>query len=786
MEFTRSRDTLTCVLTVLLLAISFCAGLTPTARAQQAPEITDVRVEGNIFASEKLIKNVADFSIGASLIGADVQDAVRNLFAKGIFKDVRIEVEEVPRGVILIIVVEEYPKLNSISYSGNKKVKDKELTEMVRITPGGYITEHMVTQAINKIRSEYTTRGYFLADITPDYDYSFDSTRVDLTFRIKERDKIKVEETILTGTQELDTRKMVSKMRNRKRGFLLSSTFKKEEWPLDKEKIIDFAHSRGFIDAYIISDSFSVDTAANMMKIFIEIYEGPQYYFGTVDFEGNSLYTDEQLDRAMTFKPGDVFNEEKYTESLSELYSAYQEEGYLRARIDPVRQTRDTIIDIQFGIVEGLPSEVRMIEIAGNTKTKDKVIRRELRLRPGDTFRRSLLMRSLRDVMALNYFSNVEPNIRDLPSGDIDLIIGIEEKPTGQVSAGAGYSGQDKLVGTFGLGIPNFRGMGQNLSLNFEFGSRRNSVSLSFTEPWMFDTPTLAGFEIYDLNRNWYDDFDEARRGASVRLGRRLTWPDTYTKVFLRYRFEDVKYHDFDDDYLRDNGEFQITPEGDTVYTPFENSLQSFNEEWLRTSSMAFTIERDSRDLPIFATEGSVISYTGEVSGGLLGGRWDFYKHTTNIHKYVPLFWGMSVVGKVRFGYISAHNNDDIPYSERFSPGGVDPDGQIRGYEDAGVTPRSRSGAFLRGIAEAVYNVELQMPLVPGQIYALAFADAGNSWLSREDIKPFSDLFYGAGVGFRLVVPGVGVIGFDFGYAFNELYGEPTGWRPHFQVSQGF
>jgi outer membrane protein insertion porin family len=752
----------------------------------QEYKIVDIRVTGTVHSSEKMIKNTAALKIGSELTGTMLQEVVRNLYSKGIFKDIAIDVEEVTAGVVVTIDVIEYPLLSEITFKGNKKISDKDLKELIQLAPKGYIADHLMIQAKNKIEAEYMSKGYFLTKANAEIKYAPDSATAELVFNIKEYGKVKVKKVILTGAEQLKAKDLVKKMSNRKRGWLKSSDFKKEKYPEDKEKIIEYCNKKGFVDAYIVSDSFVIDTAANRMTVHIEVYEGPRYYFGETSFSGNEIYSQEILAKVLTYESGGVFNEEKAEESLGELYGAYHEKGHLHARIADNRKTRDSTIDIEYMVTEGLPSEVRLIEIVGNTKTKEKVIRRELMVRPGQTFRRSALMRSLREVMQLNYFADVVPDIRDLPSGDVDLVIKVEEKPTGQVSAGAGYSGQDKLVGTFGLGIPNFRGNGQNASINVDFGSRRNSISLGFTEPWFFGTPTSVGGDIYNLNRRWYSDFTEGRRGGTLRLGRRLRWPDNYFRIYWRYRLEDVRYNDFSDLYLLQNGDSLITSGGQREYVRNANSLQTYDEKWLRTSATSFTIERDSRDLPIFATRGSRISYTGEFAGGFLGGEWNYYKHMFNAHHYVPLGWGIALVGKFRFGYISATGNDRIPYSERFTPGGTDPDGLIRGYPDASLTPHSTSGGLLGGMSETIYNLELQLPILKGQMYALAFADAGSSWISKKHIKPFSGIYKGAGFGFRLVVPGVGVIGFDFGYAFDEAFGEEIGWRPHFQLGQGF
>lgn len=785
MENRHSREKLIYRLWPILICIA--AILIPLGSTQaQDYKIVDIRVSGNIVASEKMIKNVAALRIGSDLTGTTIQDAVKSLYAKGIFRDIAVDVEQTNAGVVVLINVSEYPKLTGITFEGNKEISEKDLREILHLAVGGYIADHLVMQAKNKILAEYTEKGYFLAWVTSEIVYSTDSTQAELKFDIKEYDKIKVETVVLSGAVQLDSNEVVNKMSNRKRGLFRSSDFKKEKYPEDKEKLVDFCHQKGFIDAYIVSDSFAIDTARNRMTIYLDLYEGPRYYFGETGFSGNDIYPDTRLKRALTFKTGDVFDQQKYEEALGELYAAYQEEGYLRSRIFDTRQTRDSTIDITYNITEGLPSQVQLIDIVGNTKTKEKVIRREMRIRPGDTFRRSSLMRSLRDVMQLNYFSDVVPDVRDLPSGDVDLVIKVEEKPTGQVSAGFGYSAQDKLVGTFGLGIPNFRGMGQNVNLNIEFGAKRNSISLGFTEPWFMGTPTLVGAEIYNINRSWYDDFTEGRRGGALRLGRRLRWPDNYTKVFMGYRIEDVRYFDFEDAYRDQNGDLVTNSLGETEYVPFESSLENFNEEWLRTSALTFTLERDSRDLPVFATDGSRITYSTELAGGLLGGKWDYFKQIFQVHKYQPLSLGLALVGKFKFGYISASDIDDIPYSERFTPGGVDPDGIVRGYSDASLAPRTASGAFSPGISEVVYNLELQAPILTGQMYMIGFADAGTAWSGKKRIKPFSDLYKSVGVGFRLVVPGVGVIGFDFGYALDEAFGADKGWKTHFQVSPGY
>ncbi|HVP36448.1 MAG TPA: BamA/TamA family outer membrane protein, partial [Terriglobales bacterium] len=451
----------------------------------------------------------------------------------------------------------------------------------------------------------------------------------------------------------------------------------------------------------------------------------------------------------------------------------YQEEGYIYVQILDNTSTQGNSVNIDYQITEGVPANIHFVRIEGNVKTKEKVIRRELSVIPGQRFHRSILLRSIRDVMYLNYFSNVTPDIDVLPNGDIDLIIKIEEKQTGTINFGAGYSEVDKLVGSIGLGIPNFRGNGQNVQLNWEFGKTTNSLDLSFVEPWFRDTPTSLEFDLYKVNRRWYDDFTEGRTGFGLRVGRRLRWPDNYSRLYARYRLENVRYFDFSDTYLIN-------------YAGSPYGLQYI--KWPQvTSSVDFTFLRDSRDLPQFATSGSVLSYDVELAGGILGGNWSYHKHIFEFSKYVKTFWKFVLMAKVRAGLIDGYNrNSNIPYSERFAPGGTDPDGMVRGYPDGWIGPRDANGNLIRGRSMLVYNLEYQFPLVEQQIYGLFFADAGNAWMTGRQFSPvsFRRLYKSAGFGFRMVVPSLGMIGFDFGYGFD--YPGKDKWRPHFQFGRPF
>ncbi len=761
---------------VSLLIALFAA---QTAKAQQSYEVASVVVEGNRAVEASLISSVAGLTQGMKLTSTSVQEAIRRIYALGLFSDVQVAGEFAGGRINIKITVVEQPQIAGINFDGNKSLKSDKLKEKLSIFERQTVSPSQITNNVEALKKFYRSEGYHLAEITPETK-TLDSNRVEITFKVKENEKIKIRAIEFEGNSAFSDGALRGQMKAKPKGFFRSGTFKDDEFEADKEKIVDYYRKRGFIDASVTGDSIAIDPDGKNMVLFVQVNEGNRFYYGDVTFKGNDIFKSDLLQRQLKFDRGDIYNNEKFEESMTNLYSVYQEDGYIHVRIIDNVQTNDSTLNIEFEISEGVPAHINKVFVEGNTKTKEKVIRRELYSRPGQIFKRSMLMRSLRNVMLLNYFSNVEPDVQNLPDGDIDVVFKVTEKPTGQVQAGAGYSGQDKLVGTLGLGIPNFRGNGQNVNLDWSFGSRRNSISLSFTEPWMFDTPTSFGVDVFSVNRELSfgdEEFTEGTRGLGLRLGRRLTWPDDYFRITGRYTLEEVRYYDFNQTY-RDNNKDN------------PNSLLQYENDWQTTSALGATIVRDSRDLSQFATAGSLVQLSSEVSGWALGGDWKYHKHVFDAAKYKRLYWKFVLAGKVRVAVIDSPDGDSrIPYSERFAPGGTYQDGVIRGYEDGTVGPTSSTGAILRGRSSLIYNLELQMPIVDQQIYVLAFADAGNAWLSGKAMKPFDfDRFDGlkksVGAGFRIVIPGLGTIGFDFGYGYNNPDG--AGWKPHFQLGTTF
>jgi outer membrane protein insertion porin family len=746
--------------------------------------ISRVEVKGNRSVDQSLIVNMSGLVANSELKPSVVQEAVKRIYAMKLFSDVQIEGAESEEGVILTIAVKEYPRVKEVEISGNQRIKTEDLNEKINIAAGKVITPLDVKKATSQVISLYNEKGYLSAQIHSELVQAELPDEVILKLKIDEGRKVQIKKIYVKGSQALKASKIRKQMKNKEDRWWRGGEFKPDQYEEDKEKIIEFYKKKGFLDAQIVSDSVWYGPEKKNLFIQIVLSEGEKYKFGKVSWEGNKLFASEKLDRLLKFKEGDIYSQEKYEETLGDIYFLYQEDGHLYTQVEDKTTTRGNVVDITYHITEGVPANVHYVYIRGNTKTKDKVIRRELSILPGQRFRRSFLMRSLRDVMYLNYFSNVEPDYEVLENGDIDLTISVEEKPTGQIMFGAGYSARDKLVGNIGLGIPNLFGNGQQLKLNWDFGKRRQTIELSFTEPWFRDTPTSVGFDIYQINRKWYEDFTEENRGFGLRLGRRLSWPDNYFRIYWRYRWEQIRYYDFADPQL------WIDPDtGDSVLVPHYLS----EVDWPRNSATtSITLVRDSRDLPQFATRGSVLSWNSELGTEFLGGDFSYHKHIFQASYYLSAFWKFVLAAHLKAGVLDGRDKDSPEiYGERFSPGGTDPDGMIRGYPDGSIGPLDSQGRDLRGRSLLVYNLELQYPLVEQQMYFLLFADAGNAWLSGKAMRPLAiqhksdrDLFRSLGLGARLVIPGMGVIGFDFGYGFDGL--DKGEWRPHFQFGTTF
>ena len=414
--------------------------------------ILSVNVEGVFSADTFLIVNSSGLFPGDLLSPGKIQDAIKGVYALGLFTDVQIDGTAEGTGVRLVIKVSEYPKLHTMKISGNKAIKTKKLKESLTIFEGRLVSPEAIKNTVEKIKTLYSDKGYLLVEIevkkTP-----AENNQVDLDFDIHEGRKVRVESIAFSGNQRITASKIRKKMSTKQKSFFRSGSFNRDKYLDDKDKVVELYKDNGYIDAVITGDSIWYSPDKTHMYIKIGLREGDRYYFGNLTWQGNVIINNSQFEKNIKFRPGQIYNQKKYDETLNKYHEMYQDEGYWYAQIDEKNTPRIDTLDSHLSITENNPVHIRLINVEGNTKTREKVVRRELSIMPETIFKRDVLGRSLRDLMVLNFFSNVEPGWDVLPDGDIDLKIKVTEKETGQFQIGAGYSLLDKFVGTASLGI---------------------------------------------------------------------------------------------------------------------------------------------------------------------------------------------------------------------------------------------------------------------------------------------------------------------------------------------
>lgn len=763
---------------ILLTVIILCFTVSLTADAQERIRILGISIEGNKTTDAGLIRAHSGLTTGQTITGDDVQAAVRQLWRLNLLSNIEIlEDREVADGVYLIIRVEEYPRLERVDIEGNRKLKGEDLDELVQLTVGQVIKPQNLVQLRNRLKRKYNEMGYLLAEVSVQTSTAPETGRQVVDVIIKEGKKVKIGRVSFTGNQAFSEKKLRGVVKGtRKKTFFRSGEYKREKVEADKILLTEFYRSEGYRDFEVLSDS--VNYRDDLRRVYITFYvqEGDIYEYGDITWSGNKLFTTEQLKEKLRIEPGDRYNSTKLQESLADIGSMYYDKGYIYAGITPAEKiVGDKVVDIHLEVTEGSEFTVNQIYIEGNTKTKDWVIRRELVLFPGETFDVSKLRRSIREVTILNYFANITPDVIPISDNQVDLYLQVEEKSTDQANVSAGYSQRDGFIGALGFQMNNLFGNGQQFSLDWSFGQTYRSFSISFTEPWFRNTRTLVGASFYDTYRGGsYYGFDEDIIGGTLRLGRRLKWPDDYFRIDYIYRLDRTKYSNFTEDFAASNP-------------------RNLQEDIARlSSSVTQILTRDSRNDPEFPSEGSVNSLRLEMTGGLFGGDDQFIKGEIKNQWYVPLVGSLVLANTTEIGALDGLTRDltDIPYYDFFFMGGagLSLGTGLRGYDESEVGPQS-GGYPVGGKTLFKHSAELRLPIVRNPtIFLLGFAEAGNVWRSFEETVP-TDLRRSVGFGVRLFMPFIGMIGLDYGMGLDYIDSRglrTTKWVPHFQFGRGF
>src|ERR1041384_2556146 len=772
-------------------------------------KILGISVEGNNpqtgTESSAIIAN-SGLKVGdeISIPGEQAHAAIMKLWALRIFSDIQVLVDHKTQdGVYLLIKVKEYPRFESLSIHGADDVSEDDVKKKVALTKGQILTPQDTSKVVTAVKQLYEEEGHLLARIESRLvaEDSAKPNRMTLKLDIDEGPSVTIDRVHVVGSSAFGEDDLKGQMDDTKEKtwwhFWSHPKFDKKKFEADKDKVLKFYRKNGYLDADIVADSTWYSADKRKIDVQLTVRDGPQYKVRSITWEGNTVYKAETLNDRLQIRPGQVYDEEKFEQNLrgspdqNDVASLYLDNGYLKFNLIPevkrMRCDSQTVsacdsVDITVRVYERNQFHIGQVDIKGNRKTHDNVIRRELFTRPGDFFNRSAIIRSLRQLSQLNYFNpeKLKPDTRLVDDQTVDLIYEVEEKSSDNVNASVGYSGAFGVTGALGFTINNFSiseplagGAGQVLNFDWQFGegSRFRTFSLSFTEPWLYNTPTTLGVSLFDTRQIYIYDLQQT--GLSVRVGRgRLSWLDVYSRLdyTLRFQRNDVN----------DNG-------GNPLYRVGKTNPGSLTQ----------TTSRNSTESPIFPTAGSIVSFTTEVSGGpLLPGNVGYHKWLFSADWFSPLFNSGRLVlySSTAFGYVDAFHNDyEIPPIEYFYMGGTGlgfaATTPLRGYDDQSVGPRNNSGPVGgRGREKQPFELRRAVTLNPIPIYFLGFAEAGNVFTDFHHAN-FPDVKRSYGFGARLLINPIGLIGFDYGYGADHVLstdGGPDGWRFHFQFGRGF
>ncbi len=731
-----------------------------------------------------------------TLPGDQIRQAIQRLWALRIFSDIQILIEsKVENGIYLLIKVDEYPRFERTDIKGADDVDEDDIEKKINFVKGQILTPGDVNRIVGNIKALYEEEGHLLADIKTQTvpDDSGNPNRVVLKVNIDEGPSVRIDRIRFSGNKAISEDDLKDQMDDTEEKvwwhFWSSPKFDKKKYEADKQKVLKYYRKNGYLDAEIISDTTWYSQDKKKISVLVNVTEGAQYKIRSISWQGNTVYTPDALEDRLRFYPGDIYDEERFEQNLrgnqeqTDVASLYLDNGYLTFNLDPdIQRVGNDSLDIMIHVYERNQFRVGNIDIKGNTKTQDNVIRRELYTRPGDFFSRAAIVRSLRQLQQLNYFNpeKLKPDYRLVDDKNVDLTYEVEEKSSDNVNASIGYSGAFGVTGALGFTVNNFSlkdplagGAGQILNFDWQFGegARFRTFSLSFTEPWLYDSPTTLGVSLFDTRQVYVTDLQQT--GISVRVGRRLKWPDDYFRADWTFRFQSNNVHD--------NGGLDYYDEG--VTTQY---------------SITQTISRNSTDNPIFPATGSSVALSVELSGRpLLPGNVSYQKWLFNADWYTPLFGTTRLVlyTGTSFGYLYGIGEDPhIPSIETFYMGGTGiglySTTPLRGYDDRTIGPVDYLGREIGGSAMLKHTAELRLAVTlnPIPIYFLGFMEAGNVF---EDFghADFLDVKRSYGFGARLLINPIGLIGFDYGYGADDVYpkdGKPDGWRFHFQFGKGF
>ncbi|MBI5049690.1 MAG: outer membrane protein assembly factor BamA [Nitrospirae bacterium] len=722
----------------------------PVLYAQESPLVTFIEIQGNKKIEEETIRAKIKSRVEEIFSQEVVQRDIKTLYSTGYFDDVRVEIEPFEGGLKLIFILKEKPTITAIDFQGNKEIETDKLKEKTTISPGTIANLSLINDNVEKIISFYHSEGYWHVKVLPIIRETSEDA-VALTFQIEEGLKVIIKEIAIEENKVLTDKEIKKVMKTKERWFLSfitgSGIYKEEEMKLDVERIRELYHSKGYIYVAISEPVITLNPDKTKLYIKITVSEGDQYKVGQLNITGNTVFASTDLYQQPETAPGKIFNRTALRNDIDKILDLYMEKGYARADINPLIDvdTEKKLANITLAITEGEIFRIGRIEITGNTRTRDKIIRREMRLDEGDIFNKKLLKRSYQRITNLNYFDSVEissePRVEEKL---IDIHAKVKEKLTGMLSIGGGYSSLDKFMVMGEVSQSNLFGKGLFLKLRADISSRRKNYSITLRDPWFMDKPVSASFSLYNETFK-YPNYAKEATGTSIGFGKELS---EYVGANVTYSLETVEISDVAED---------------------ASSLLKEQAGGKITSSISPSIWRDTRDNFLVPTTGSRYALYTTYSG--IGGDNYFVKLLNDNIWYFPVIWDTTFSFRGRVGYASGIAGKELPLYERFYVGGIN---TVRGLGFGEGGPRNEQDEKIGGNKELIFNAEYIFPISKEiRFKGLTFFDAGRSFDNTEPIE-ISELRTTVGLGVRWISP-IGPIRLEWGYNISPKPGEDQG-----------
>lgn len=726
-------------------------------------EIQSIRVEGNTRIESDAVLRVIRIRPGDTFSAKAVTEDLKAVFRMGYFDDVRVEAVDVAGGKDLVFRVQEKPTIRGIRIGGNNVYDDEAILQSLTVGTGSVLNLTKVRSSIDRIEEMYREKNYHNARITYEVE-NLDNNQVNVVFDIDEGGKIRIQTIRFEGNSAFSDKQLKKKMQTKEQGFFYwltsSGDLDTEKLAQDAVIIQQYYQTEGYINARV-SDP-EVEYEQDAIEVSIKIAEGGRYRLGEVSVTGDLILTEPELKSGLEITQSEYFNRELLQKDVLTLNDLYGAQGYAFSEIRPkIDQDNENLtVDVSYQIAKGNLAYFDEIVIAGNTKTRDKVIRRQLRVYEQELYNGAELKNGIQRLNRLDYFQDIKVNTIRTGDDRMTLKLDVEEKPTGMVSFGGGFSSVDNLFGVVSVEERNLFGRGQQLGVKAQLGGTSTRYDIRFTEPWLFDIPLAASVNAYKWTYE-YDDYDKDSTGLNFSLG----YP-----VFLNTRFTVAYELDLTDIDITDRDEAS-------------DSILDLEGENLK-SSVTGSLRYDTTNRAFNPTSGSVYGISTEYAG--LGGDIGFTKVTGDVGWYVPFFESLTGVLKGKGGYVTENPDGKLPDYERFYIGGIN---TIRGVDRDDVNPREDpdddNSAVIGGDRFVVVSLELVFPL-SGQmgLMGVAFCDMGGSYDNDDDIDP-SDFVKTVGGGIRWLSP-FGPLDIEYGFVVDPGYSEADGGKFEFTMGRTF